>query len=149
MKLAAAIVPAIALALVLLGLSACSPAPAISGPSGPPEVKLPDHYLWVGPDEAERLIASTPDLKVLDLRMDEEIRSGRGWVPGATWSNAFGPNSGIPPTLDKNQPCLIYCALGPRSELTAAAMAKAGFEKVYLLKGGFNAWVAANKSVQK
>ncbi len=51
--------------------------------------------------------------------------------------------------LDRGSPWLVYCAIGGRAELTSEAMAELGFEKVYLLKGGFIEWRAQWKSVVK
>ena len=43
----------------------------------------------------------------------------------------------------KNKPILVYCKTGARSGLACSALNKAGFEKVYSLKGGMTAWQEA------
>ncbi|MBL9113399.1 MAG: rhodanese-like domain-containing protein [Verrucomicrobiaceae bacterium] len=130
-------------------LAACKPVPIPEPPSGPPEVKLPAHYEWVKVDAAEQLIASTPDLQIMDVRSDPEIKNGDGWLKGARWASYLHDNRRFLEVWEKDKPWLVYCALGPRSELTAADMAALGYKKVYLLEGGFNAWMAAHKPVQK
>jgi rhodanese-related sulfurtransferase len=42
--------------------------------------------------------------------------------------------------LDKEKTYLIYCQSGRRSARASKIMANQGFENVYNLKGGFNAW---------
>ena len=134
----------LALTFTLL-LTACTPEQRPPAPIGPPEVTLPAHYKWLSLDEAEQLIAATSDLQILDVRMEEEIRSGQGWIAKAVHTSYLDDNRRYLETLDKTKPYLVYCALGPRSELTAAEMAKMGFKSVSLLKGGFNAWLQAGK----
>ncbi|SRR5210317_1664999 len=42
--------------------------------------------------------------------------------------------------LEKDQPFLIYCAVGGRSARAASLMQSLGFKKVYELKGGYRNW---------
>jgi hypothetical protein len=44
---------------------------------------LPAHYLSLSPDEVEKLLQATPDLGVIDVRDDHEIRDGSGWIKAA------------------------------------------------------------------
>lgn len=44
-------------------------------------------------------------------------------------------------TLDKTQPVYIYCRSGSRSRSASYKLKKAGFTKVYDLKGGVNYWL--------
>ena len=130
-------------------LVSCDPGPIPTPPSGPPEVKLPAHYEWLKVDAAEKLMATLPDLQIMDVRSDPEITNGDGWLKGARRANYLLDNRRFLEAWEKDKPWLVYCALGPRSELTAADMAGLGYKKVYLLEGGFNAWIAARKPVQK
>lgn len=130
-------------------LSGCGPAPMPPAPEGPPAVVLPQAYEWITPAQAGQLIASNPELKIADVRTEEEFHGGAGRISGALLAPYLGGNQRYLEQWDKDKPWLVYCALGPRSELTAADMAKMGFKKVYLLKGGFNAWLAEGRPVQK
>ena len=138
----------ILLCCTLVGVTGCRPPPA-AAPLDPPMVKLPAQYEYLTPDQAEKLIASTPGLGILDVRDDQEMHAVAGVIDKARPCSAFAGNQGILQTLDRHQPWLVYCAIGARSEGTAATMAELGFDKVYLLKGGFNAWVAARKPTVK
>ncbi len=135
--------------ICFFSLAGCRPAELITAPTGPPVVTLPAGYQWVSPDEAEKLIATETGLQILDVRSEDEIRSGAGWINQAQKASYLHDNKDYLRAADKSKPWLVYCALGPRSEFTAADMAPLGFKRVYLLRGGFNAWIAAHKSVVK
>ena len=115
----------------------------------PPPVVLPESYLSLPPADIEKLIQSTPNLGVLDVRDDHEIRDGHGWIAGALPCSQLQGNKDKLTKLEKTRPWLVYCALGGRAELTAQSMAELGFEKVYLLKGGFIEWRGQGKPVVK
>ena len=42
--------------------------------------------------------------------------------------------------LDKSQPVAVYCKTGGRSEKCVKILVEAGFEKIYDLEGGYEAW---------
>ena len=76
---------------------------------------------------------------LLDVRTPQEYQSGH-------IENALNINFNAPDftdkisALDKEQPFLIYCAVGGRSTRAATLMKSLGFKKVYELKGGYNNW---------
>lgn len=139
--------PALLFLCLVLSLASCGKPPS-AAPLAPPEVVLPAAYQFVSPDEAEKLIASTPAPGILDVRDEPEMHEV-GMISGARPCSYLADNTKMLRGLDRKQPYLIYCAIGGRSEYTAATMAELGFEKVYLLKGGINAWRAAKKPVVK
>jgi len=49
----------------------------------------------------------------------------------------------------KNAPIVVYCRSGGMSTQVAAALAAAGYTKIYELDGGFNAWKAAGHDLLK
>lgn len=129
-------------------LVACGEKP-VAAPTMPLPVILPANYQWLTPAQVAALRTRTPDLGVLDVRDDSEMRDGNGWIAGAVPCSLFGGNEEKLQRLDRARPWLVYCALGGRAELTAQSMAGMGFENVYLLKGGFTAWQAAMLPVVK
>lgn len=139
-------IAAILLSCLLLASCLDKPAPP---PQGPPPIVLPAYYLSLPPDEVEKLMQTTPAIGVLDVRDDHEIRDGNGWIIGAEPCSQLQGNRDKLAKLDRTRPWLVYCAIGGRAELTAQAMAELGFEKVYLLKGGFIEWRAMGKLVVK
>ena len=52
-------------------------------------------------------------------------------------------------SLDKSKNILVYCKNGTRSDRIADSLSKSDFQKVYSLKGGFNAWLKAELPIQK
>lgn len=139
---------ALLLLIVTLGLNSCRP-PEPAALTEPPDV-LPNSVQTLTVDQIGRLIESTPDLVILDAREDWEIkRDGR--ITGALYvdflnGERFAENTA---KLDPKKPTLIYCAFGERSRLGAAILTKRGFTQLSVLSGGFEAWLAAGKSVQK
>lgn len=134
--------------LLVFGLVSCGDKPE-PAPIAPPAIVLPAHYTFVTADEADKLLQSTPAPGVLDVRGDEEMRDGNGWIIGAVPCPQLQGNREKLATLDRKRPWFVYCAIGGRAELTAETMAGLGFEKVYLLKGGFIEWRAQGKPVVK
>ena len=135
---------------VLLLLSACTPPPAAEVRTEPPAIKLPDSVQQLTADQAAALIQSTPDLVILDLREDWEIKK-EGRIAGSTWADFLNDKlfAEVTSKLDPAKPCLLYCAIGGRSKLAAEKLAAKGFTRLSLLAGGWEQWLRAGKPVQK
>ena len=100
------------------------------------------------PDEFEKAIMNKDSVQVLDVRTPGEYNSGHiANALQADWNDPqeFNRRIGF---VDKTKPVYVYCLAGGRSAAAAAQMRKAGYENVYELKGGMNAWKAGNKPVQ-
>lgn len=137
--------------LLILFVIGCEPAPKTTPQFEPPPVVLPETVRELTPDEAERFIAEHAGCLIVDARIESE-RHEHGQMLGA---QAFDYLHGQPSLdrlanlPDKSQPCLVYCAIGGRARLLAAEMVRMGFTDIRLLRGGFNAWVAAGKAVAR
>ena len=96
-------------------------------------------------DEAEKLIASTPGLIVLDVRIPEEFDHGH--IKGAVNVNVFDADfEKLIADMDQKKPVLVHCASGRRSTMAIAQMTgKVKFPQIYHMNEGFNAWKAAKK----
>src|SRR5258708_7814614 len=89
-------------------------------------------------DEARRMLEK-PGTVLLDVREGDEWRQGH--IPQAI---------GIPRGFlelrveekvpDHKTPVILQCAWGTRSRLAARSLRELGYENVYNLTGGFNAW---------
>ena len=99
----------------------------------------------VTPDEAEKLIASTPGLIILDVRSPEEFDHQH--IKGAVNVNVFDPEfQNQVAALDQSKPVLIHCQSGGRSSQALTELAgKVKFPKIYHLRSGFSGWKNAKK----
>ncbi len=98
--------------------------------------------------EFEYELAGKDSIQLLDVRTPVEYAGGH--LQGALladWKDKdeFSRRIGF---IDKNKPVYIYCLGGGRSEAAAEKMRAMGFKEVFELKGGINAWKAANKKVE-
>jgi sulfur-carrier protein adenylyltransferase/sulfurtransferase len=89
-------------------------------------------------DEARRMMEK-PGTVLIDVREPDEWRQGH-------ISNAIGISRGFlelrveEKVPDHRTPIVVQCASGTRSLLAARTLRELGYENVYNLTGGFNAW---------
>jgi thioredoxin len=98
-------------------------------------------------DEFEKAVTKD-SVQLLDVRTPGEYASGHikntllaNWNDKEEFSRRIS-------FIDKAKPVYVYCLGGGRSAAAAEKMRGMGFEKVYELQGGMNAWKAANKNVE-
>jgi len=88
--------------------------------------------------EFNRLIQEQPGL-VLDVRTQGEV--SKGAIANSVNLDFFNDNfESEVDKLDKAKPVYVYCASGGRSSEAMDLMHRKGFNKVYNLEGGYNAW---------
>lgn len=76
---------------------------------------------------------------LVDVRTSKEF--AEGYINNAINIDFNSPNFNTQIlTLSKEQPLLVYCAVGGRSAMAASLMKSLGFKKVYELQGGYNNW---------
>ena len=99
-------------------------------------------------DEFEKAVTKKDSVQLLDVRTPGEYASGHikntllaNWNDKEEFSRRIS-------FIDKTKPVYVYCLGGGRSAAAAEKMRGMGFEKVYELQGGMNAWKAANKNVE-
>ena len=89
------------------------------------------------PHQLQTLLSERPDTILLDVREDEEVAFNH--IPGYTHI----PMNLIPlrqNELPDDRPIVLYCHHGIRSQHAAMYLANAGFDQLYNLKGGIDAW---------
>ena len=99
-------------------------------------------------DEFEKEITTKANIQILDVRTPGEFFSGH--IKNALladWNDKKEFDRRII-FVDKNKPVYVYCLAGGRSAAAAAKMRKMGYENVFELTGGTNAWRAANKPLE-
>ena len=89
------------------------------------------------PHQLQTLLSEHPNTVLLDVREDDEVAFCH--LPG----HIHIPMNLIP--LRQNElpddcPIVLYCHHGIRSQHAAMYLANAGFERLYNLKGGIDAW---------
>ena len=102
----------------------------------------------LSPDEFEKQMTGGDSIQVLDVRTASEFNSGHiKKALQVDWNDPTEFNRRIV-YVDKAKPVYVYCLAGGRSAAAAEKMRKMGYANVYELKGGINAWKAANKSLE-
>ena len=101
----------------------------------------------VGVDTFETKLNTLENAFLIDVRTTAEYKSGH--INGATNIDFYQvENMKITfDNLDRNQPMLIYCAAGGRSNKTSVLMKEMGFKQIYELSNGINSWKAAGKVI--
>jgi rhodanese-related sulfurtransferase len=86
---------------------------------------------------------------VIDIRSKDDFK--RGHITGALHILPSDIKSGSISELEKRKsdPIIVVCKTGQTAQESANLLAKAGFEKVYLLKNGLVAWSEANLPLVK
>jgi rhodanese-related sulfurtransferase len=99
-------------------------------------------------DQAEKQIAQTKDVVVLDIRAPKEIANGR--VEGSKAVNFYDADFKAQiARLDKSKTYVVFCAVGGRSAKACAQMVEMGFQDVRNVEGGMKAWEKAGKKTVK
>jgi len=91
----------------------------------------------ISPAEARELLASKPEVLLLDVRTAGEYMQAR--IAGARLipiDQVIARLGEIP----KNKPVLVYCAVGSRSSQVAGYLAQQGNPEVYNMSGGIMGW---------
>ena len=99
----------------------------------------------VSAPEAVRLI-NDRDARVVDVRPVADFKKGHLLgainIPSDKLKSRIGELE-----KDKSRPVLLYCALGGTARESAQLLRKEGFTEALPIKGGLNAWLAANLPV--
>lgn len=99
-------------------------------------------YKEISPAELTQFINRDEGI-VIDIRTKDEFKQGH--ITGAVHVLPSEIKSGSVPNLEKHKenPITVVCKSGQTAVENANLLAKAGFEKVYLLKGGLLSWSEA------
>ena len=101
----------------------------------------------ISADLFEKNTKDNSAVQLLDVRTPAEYFSGHiSKALLADWNDKDEFNRRIA-FVDKEKPVYVYCLAGGRSAAAAQKMRNMGFKEVVELKGGINAWKAANKSL--
>lgn len=90
-------------------------------------------------------ISNLCNYQVLDAREKAEYEVSH--LPKAKWVGYETFDLKNVADLDKNQPILVYCTVGARSQEIGKKLQNAGFTRVYNLYGGIIHWVNESQPV--
>jgi glyoxylase-like metal-dependent hydrolase (beta-lactamase superfamily II)/rhodanese-related sulfurtransferase len=97
--------------------------------------------------ELNELIASRPDLQVLDVRRPGEYESGH--APRAATAPLSSLNESLPRLkLDPAKMTAVICAGGYRSSAATSILQPRGFQNLLNVTGGTSAWIKAGYEVE-
>lgn len=95
----------------------------------------------LGVSALQGLCASMPGLLLLDVREPWEAALTRLEIDGAGYClMPMGEVTGRFAELEPSQPIVVYCHHGMRSLQVVAFLQRQGFDSVYNLAGGIDAW---------
>jgi len=88
--------------------------------------------------EAKDMITAA-GTEIIDVRSEAEYSEGK--IDGHRLINLNAPDFGQKiDELDKGKTYVVYCRSGGRSGVASGIMVSKGFDKVYNLEGGIQAW---------
>lgn len=99
-------------------------------------VGLAEELEWSPAELAERLQGENPP-QLIDVRAEVELQISS--LPGAIWMPLEQLRQRCA-ELDAARPVVAFCRTGTRSARAVQLLKQAGFERVYHLRGGINAW---------
>jgi phage shock protein E len=124
--------------LLSISLCTCGDAPKNDPASETAEMPSKATYQDLNVEEFAEKIGQENTV-LIDVRTPAEIAKGK--IEGALEMDYRGPDFARQlEALDPNKTYLIYCAVGGRSGKTCEMLAESGFESIYNLDGGYNAW---------
>jgi rhodanese-related sulfurtransferase len=84
-------------------------------------------------------LSKEDNTEIIDVRSPEE--EVEGFIEGATVINIMGPDFADKiKELGRDKTYLVYCRSGNRSSTACGFMASNGFDTLYNLEGGIQAW---------
>ncbi|WNC72560.1 rhodanese-like domain-containing protein [Thalassotalea psychrophila] len=86
---------------------------------------------------------------IVDIRSDADFKKGHIIGSKQVSMEKITNNELASLEKEKGNPIIVVCAAGMTASKAASNLAKAGFEQVSILKGGFAAWQGANLPVAK
>ena len=95
-------------------------------------------------EQAKEMIKTTSGLVILDVRNYTEFNSGH--IEGARCIPLYTLQQNLS-KLNPQSQILVYCAKGSRSLQAANILVNSGFQHVYNMIGGIEAWKKANNPV--
>jgi len=84
---------------------------------------------------------------VIDIRTLREYNKGH--IPQVVHVDYYSSDFVKAITSFKNQPIILYCAVGGRSGVASKLLVGEGFKKIYDYSGGFSNWKSLGEKIEK
>lgn len=98
--------------------------------------------------EEMQTLLKMDEVQLVDVRTPEEYQEG--FIANAQNIDYLSPEFDKKiKKLDKQKPVILYCRSGKRSSKSSKILLKAGFVKIYNLKGGFLKWQEEDMGIIK
>ena len=94
-------------------------------------------YITITVDEAKQMMDENQRIVILDVRTLAEYKSGH--IDGSKLIPLLELEERIN-AIDGNSAVIVYCRSGVKSEKDSKILLDHGFDKVYNIRGGLNAW---------
>ena len=101
---------------------------------------------YISTDKLAQLISNNQNIQILDTRKKEEFEVSHLENAMHVGYKEFDVEQ-CEDQLKKDQPVIVYCSIGVRSEEIGEKLKTAGFENVKNLRGGLFKWFNEDKQV--
>ncbi len=106
---------------------------------------LPDGFSGIAPAALKDQLATTKPF-IIDVREPSEL-AANGFIEGAVNIPIRTLTKNLDKLPAKDQPIIVYCAIGHRGALALTTLQMLGYTNVKSVSNGFNAWIAAKLPV--
>jgi rhodanese-related sulfurtransferase len=110
---------------------------------------MPDTFYAAAPTAVLKSLSADPKPVLIDVRGEAELKAN-GYIEGEEnipLKTLLDKPELLP--ADKDQPIIVYCAIGHRGAMAMTALRLLGYTDVTSIGGGFNNWVKAGLPVVK
>ena len=104
-------------------------------------VTMPDNFYAAAPPAVLKALSSEPVPFLIDVRGEQELKDN-GYIDGQVnipIKTLLDNLDALP--VDKDQPIIVYCAIGHRGAMAMTTLRLLGYTDVTSIGGGFNNWV--------
>jgi rhodanese-related sulfurtransferase len=110
---------------------------------------IPDGFYAAAPTGVLKRLGEEPKPVLIDVRGEQELKDS-GYIEGQTnipLKTLLDDLTKLP--ADKDQPIIVYCAIGHRGAMAMVTLRLLGYTDVTSIGGGFKNWVGNNLPIVK
>lgn len=110
---------------------------------------IPDGFYAAAPTNVLKRLGEEPKPLLIDVRGEQELKDN-GYIEGQTnipLKTLLDDLTKLP--ADKDQPIIVYCAIGHRGAMAMVTLRLLGYTDVTSIGGGFKNWVGSSLPIVK